>query len=71
MDELSLELIAGMRLRKLIKENYRTQQDFADDYGLDIRSVSRYINSGIPTFQIVQELADFFHVDRMIFMKLD
>lgn len=63
MTQLPLRQKAGNALRRLIQENYATQEDFAYDYGLDIRSVSRYINSGISKIDTIQELADFFKVD--------
>lgn len=63
MTQLPLRQKAGNALRRLIQENYATQEDFAYDYGLDIRSVSRYINNGISKIDTIQELADFFKVD--------
>lgn len=71
MAELSLPQIAGYRLRKLIQENYKSQQEFADDYGLEIRTVSRYINQGITTVPTIQELALFFGVKASDFFTLD
>ena len=44
-------------------QNYTTQEEFAYDYGTDIRTVSRYVNQGINKIDIVQELAEFFGVD--------
>ncbi len=58
---------SGKYLRKLIQENYSTQQEFADDFGMEIRSVNRYINEGIPKPRAVQELAEFFHVPMYMF----
>lgn len=69
MTQLPLRQRAGNALRRLIQENYATQEDFADDYGLDIRSVSRYVNSGISKIDTIQELADFFKVDYTEFFK--
>lgn len=69
MTQLSLRQKAGNALRRLIQENYATQEDFAYDYGLDIRSVSRYVNSGISKIDTIQELADFFMVDYTEFLK--
>lgn len=54
---------AGQKLRQLIKNNFKTQQEFADRYGWDIRTVSRYINDGIKDVDIIQELADYFQID--------
>lgn len=69
MTQLPLRQKAGNALRRLIQENYSTQEDFAYDYGLDIRSVSRYINNGISKIDTIQELADFFKVDYTEFFK--
>ena len=69
--ELSLNQIAGLRLRKLIQANYQTQQEFADDYGLELRAVRRYINQGITKVSTIQELAFFFGVDASDFFRLD
>ena len=55
----------------LILENYQSQEEFAFEFGIDIRSVSRYINNGINKINIVQELAAFFQVDFMPFFEDD
>lgn len=55
-------ILAGNKLRQLIKENYSTQEEFAYDYGLEIRTVSRYINEGITKVNVIEELAEFFNV---------
>lgn len=60
---------AGEVLRKLIQENYASQEEFAYDFGTDIRTVSRYVNNGINKISILQELAVFFHVDIVDFLK--
>lgn len=67
MADISPKLRAGMALRSLISSNYASQEEFAYDYGLDIRSVSRYINEGIGKVDTIQELAEFFHVDFIYF----
>lgn len=69
MTQLPLRQKAGNALRRLIQENYATQEDFAYDYGLDVRSVSRYVNSGISKIDTIQELASFFVVDYTEFFK--
>ena len=62
MEKLSSKQLAGRTLRRLIQENYATQEDFAEDYGVEIRTVSRYINEGINKVDVIQELAVFFNV---------
>ncbi len=63
MSKIDAEIYAGNVLRRLIKENYSSQQEFADDFGTDLRNVSRYINEGIKKVFTLQQLAEFFHVD--------
>jgi len=67
MEKFSPQQIAGKTLRRLINENYKSQEEFSYDYGLDIRNVSRYINNVINKINAIQSLADFFKVDFMEF----
>ena len=69
MSTLSPQQRAGNALRRLIQENYPSQEAFAYDSNLDIRTVSRYINNGINKIDTIQELADFFKVDFTDFFK--
>ncbi len=62
MNEITFKLRAGACLKRLIQENYASQEDFAYDYGLELRTVSRYVNSGINKVDTIQELAEFFGV---------
>ncbi len=71
METLSTKQIAGLRLRRLIQENYSSQEEFAYDYGLELRTVSRYINNGINKVDAIQELAEYFNVDVTEFFRLD
>ena len=71
MDRISYSLIAGQKLKQLIKENYASQEDFAWDYGTEIRTVSRYCNEGINKIIVIQELAEVFNVDFKFFFELD
>lgn len=67
MTELSPQMLAGNKLRKLIAENFDSQEDFAYEFGIDVRTVSRYINNGINKLDIIQELADWFGIEIMDF----
>jgi len=62
MSEMDMAFLAGRKLRQLIEENYSTQEEFAYDYGIELRTVSRYINNGISKIPTVQELAEFFNI---------
>lgn len=71
MSEFDAAKRAGEVLRKLIQENYASQEEFAYDFGTDIRTVSRYVNNGINKISILQELAVFFHISIVDFLKED
>ena len=62
MNNTSPQMIAAAYLRKLIQKHYKTQEQFAYDYGIEIRTLSRYLNNGINKIDVIQELAMFFDV---------
>lgn len=53
---------AGQKLRALIAENYKSQEEFAFEFHTDVRTVSRYVNNGIEKISTVQGLADHFGI---------
>ena len=58
--------VVGANLKRLIKESvYRTQAIFAQEYGVDERTVRRWVSQGIEKVYIIDEIADFFKIDRM------
>lgn len=58
--------VVGTNLRRLIKGSaYRTQAKFADAFGVDERTVRRWVSGGIEKVYIIDEIADFFMIDRM------
>lgn len=60
----ALRLVAGAKLKTLIKESaYKTQDEFAYRFGTDVRTVSRWVNHGIDSLDTIQQIADFFGVD--------
>lgn len=69
MGILTPQKCAGEMLRKLIQENYSSQEEFANDFGADLRTINRYINNGINNISTLQELAVFFSVDFLYFFQ--
>lgn len=67
--EKSPWITAGERLRELLTENNMTQEEFADEYFTDVRTISRYINNGIKNLEVIQRLADYFGVGIEYFLK--
>lgn len=70
MSNLPIEKVAGNALRVSIKKRYPSQQAFAEDYGTDLRNVSRWVNQGINDVRTIQELAIFFDMDFFSFLQL-
>lgn len=62
MNNTSPQMIAAAHLRRLIQLHYKTQEQFANDFGIEIRTLSRYLNNGINKIDVIQELALFFDV---------
>ena len=71
MGKLPPRQIAGEVLRYLVQQHYETQEQFAMDFGMDIRTLSRYINNGINKVDVLQELAEFFNIEFTAFFNLD
>lgn len=61
---------AGLVLKRLIQERYSSQEEFALDYGMELRTVSRYVNQGINKISVVQEPADFFALEFEDFFRI-
>ncbi len=60
----SLGLVAGANLKRLIKESkYKTQEEFAFEFGADVRTVGRWVNQGIDKLSIIEQIAEFFDID--------
>ena len=54
-NELSLSLIAGINLKRLIRSSrYRTQENFAYEFGAEIRTVSRWLNAGVKNIDTLE-----------------
>lgn len=62
INNYNASVYAGVILRRLINDNYSTQEEFALDFGCELRTVSRYINEGISKVSTIKELAIFFDI---------
>lgn len=59
-----LNKIAGENLKCLIKETkYRTQEEFAYAFGVETRTLSRWLNQGVKDIDTLEQLASFLSVD--------
>ena len=63
-NELSLSLIVGINLKRLIRSSrYRTQENFAYEFGAEIRTVSRWLNAGVKNIETIEEIEDNIEID--------
>lgn len=62
---------AGKKLKRLIKENYSSQEEFSLAIGYDLRTISRYVNQGINRLDTIQFFAVHFNVPLEYFIKDD
>ena len=70
MKNIDYSIAAGAALRYLIKKNDSSQQEFADDFGVELRTVNRYVTTGIGKIVTIQEIADFFGMDLPEYLQL-
>lgn len=60
----NLPLVVGRNIRRLIESSsYKTQEEFAFRYGIDVRTVGRWVNKGVNNLKTIQQIAFFFDVD--------
>ena len=65
-----LGLVAGANLNRLIKKSkYKTQEEFAFEFGTDVRTVGRWISGGINSLATIQQIEAFFGVDALAFFS--
>ena len=65
-----LSLVAGANLKRLIKNSkYKTQEEFAFEFGTDVRTIGRWVNKGIKNLDTIQQIAAFFGVDALAFFS--
>lgn len=65
-----LGLVAGANLKRLINNSkYKTQEEFAFEFGTDVRTVGRWIRGGINSLATIQQIAAFFGVDALAFFS--
>ena len=55
--------VAGENLRRLMKERGMTQEDFAYEFGVSVRTVQRWVSGKIYDLRQIQQIADFFGVE--------
>ena len=66
-EKLSLNKIVGMNLKRIIRQSrYRTQEEFAWEYGYELRTVSRWLNGGLDSLGTIEGVARFLGVEPIL-----
>ena len=69
-DDLSLSMIASINVKRLIRSSkYGTQENFAYEFGAEIRTISRWLNKGIKNIDTLEEIANFLNVNVLELLK--
>ena len=63
-EKLRLNKIVGMNLKRIIRQSrYRTQEEFSYVFGTPLRNVSRWVNQGVKSINVAQEIANVLELD--------
>lgn len=62
-EEKLLSKIAGENLKQVIKAKYLSQGDFAFDFGVEMRTLSRWLNNGITNIDTLQQITEFLQIE--------
>ena len=66
-DEPSVK--AGINLKHQIKKAGFTQEEFAHEFHVDVRSLRRWMKCGIKDINTITKIAEFFNVDVKTILK--
>ena len=60
MEKKLLSEIVGANLKRAISlSDYKTQEEFAWEFGTELRTVNRWVNSGLNKIDTADEIANF------------
>ena len=62
MQDDSLSVRAGKNLKRIIKEQGYTQNDFADKFGTDPANLRKWLSHVINKISTIEQIADFFNI---------
>ena len=66
MDKKPLSKVVGENLKKEIKKSrYRTQENFAFEFGAETRTVNRWLNEGLRDVDTAEEIAEFLEIETL------
>ena len=63
MKPKKLSVAVGKNIKRQIKNSkYKTQEAFALAFGIELRTVSRWVNEGVRDLDAVEEIAHFLDI---------
>ena len=66
MEKKPLSKVVGENLKKEIrKSRYRTQENFAFEFGAETRTVNRWLNEGLRDVDTAEEIAEFLEIETL------
>ena len=64
MEKKPLSKIVGANLKREIRQSrYRTQENFAFEFGAETRTVNRWLNEGLRDVDMAEEIAEFLEIE--------
>ena len=66
MEKKPLSKIVGSNLKREIRQSrYRTQENFAFEFGAETRIVNRWLNVGLRDVDTAEEIAEFLDIETL------
>ena len=64
-----MDAVAGLALKHYLTTTRQTQEEFAEEFGFDPKTISRYVNKGIQNIGTIEILAEDLGQDVMSFLQ--
>ena len=64
-----MDVVAGLALKHYLTTTRQTQEEFAEEFGFDPKTISRYVNKGIQNIGTIEILAVDLGQDVMSFLQ--
>lgn len=63
-----MDVVAGLALKHYLTATQQTQEEFAEEFGFDPKTINRYVNKGIQNIGTIEVLAVDLGQDVMSFL---
>lgn len=64
-----MDVVAGLALKHYLTATRQTQEEFAEEFGFDPKTISRYVSKGIQNIGTIEVLAVDLGQDVMSFLQ--